>query len=136
MMPPKRGEAPDINPRRGEVWRVALEPVVGAELEKTRPVVIMNRPGVGRPTVRLCVPVTEWKREAALLYWRVSLATSNAIHKPSSADVSQTRALDTRRFGEKLGKVDAAELEAIAGALARFVGYAPDSPSPQNSTTE
>jgi hypothetical protein len=32
-----------INPQRGEVWLVDLNPTVGQEMQKTRPVVIMKK---------------------------------------------------------------------------------------------
>ncbi|NRB07103.1 MAG: type II toxin-antitoxin system PemK/MazF family toxin, partial [Richelia sp.] len=31
-----------INPKRGEIWLVQLDPTVGQELRKTRPAVVIN----------------------------------------------------------------------------------------------
>ena len=33
--------------RRGEVWRINFDPTVGAEIRKTRPVIIVNDDEVG-----------------------------------------------------------------------------------------
>lgn len=33
--------------RRGEVWLINLDPTVGAEIQKTRPAIIVNDDGVG-----------------------------------------------------------------------------------------
>jgi mRNA-degrading endonuclease toxin of MazEF toxin-antitoxin module len=46
------------NPKRGEVWRVRLNPVQGSEQEgQARPVVVLSEPPTGRPTMRLCQSV-------------------------------------------------------------------------------
>ncbi len=120
--------APAINPRRGEIWQANLEPVIGAEIEKARPVIVINRPRTGRPTMRLCVPLTDWKPEAALFYWCATVSDTKAsgLRKLSLADTSQIRALDIRRFEARLGKADLTEVEAIATALARLSGYISD----------
>ena len=31
-----------INPKRGEIWRVNLEPTIGQEIKKKRPIVVIN----------------------------------------------------------------------------------------------
>ncbi len=120
--------APAINPKRGQIWQADLNPVIGSELEKSRPVIVINRPKTGRPTMRLCVPLTDWKPEAALFYWCVTVSDEPAsgLRKLSLADTSQIRALDIRRFEAHLGKADSTEVEAIATALARISGYIKD----------
>ena len=35
-------------PIRGEIWEVNFNPSVGAEIQKTRPAVVMNVPEIGR----------------------------------------------------------------------------------------
>ncbi len=47
--------------RRAEIWLVNLEPTVGAELRKTRPVVVVSSNAVGVLPVKLVAPFTEWK---------------------------------------------------------------------------
>ena len=127
-----------INPRRGEIWRANLDPVVGSEIEKTRPVIVINQKKVGLPTTRLCVPLTDWKSKKALLYWCVTVTDTRAsgLRKLSLADASQIRALDVRRFEERLGTADAVEIEAIATALARATGYIQDQPIGSNPPEE
>lgn len=36
-----------IDPKRGEIWRVELNPTRGAEMQKTRPVIVLSPAGVG-----------------------------------------------------------------------------------------
>ena len=114
-----------ISPKRGEVWRVVLDPVIGSEIAKTRPVVVLSLPGIGRPSVRLGVPVTDFNEAASWFFWRVTLAPSGGLSKVSSADASQIRSLDVSRFQERLGKLEVREVDAIAEALAKIVGYSP-----------
>ena len=125
--------APAVNPRRGEIWEADLSPTVGSELQKSRPVIVINRPKTGRPTMRLCVPLTDWKADAALFNWCVTMSDTPAsgLRKLSLADTSQIRALDIRRFEARLGKADPIEVEAIAAALARISGYISDDEPPK-----
>ena len=45
---------------KGEVWLVNLDPTVGDEIRKTRPVVIVNNDAIGILALRVIVPVTAW----------------------------------------------------------------------------
>lgn len=117
-------------PLRGEVWRVSLDPVRGSEQAKTRPVVVLSQPPVGRATVRLCAPVIHHQPGHIAFFWCVTLhpTTENGLSKASSVDAAQTRALDVARFETKLGNLTPGELEAITTALILCVGRLP-SPS-------
>ena len=115
-----------INPKRGEIWRVNLEPTVGREIQKSnRPVLILSRPNVGERDLRLCVPLTDFKPERDnIRFWRVVVGDSgeSGLSKLSCADVSQTRALDISRFLIHAGKAQTSEVEATARALANAIG--------------
>ena len=50
-----------LNISRGEIWLVNLEPTIGAEIRKTRPVVVVSSDAVGALLIRLVAPLTEWK---------------------------------------------------------------------------
>ncbi len=121
--------APTINPQRGEIWRVALDPVRGSEQAKTRPVVIVSRAGFGRPTVRVGVPITARKAIHDFGAWFVELQPdgANGLSKVSSADGSQVRALDLSRFDAKIGEVQPTQLTAIVAALTLCIEEPPNS---------
>ena len=126
----------DLKPKRGEIWRVNLEPTQGAEIQKdNRPVLVLSRGGQGTHGVRLCVPITGYKPDRdEIRRWRVALNNTkeSGLDKISVADASQTRALDISRFIRKDGKAHPAEIEASAAAVARLIGYE----SPATETTE
>ena len=117
----------DLKPRRGEIWRVNLEPTQGAEIQKdNRPVLVLSRGGQGTRGVRLCVPLTGYKPDRdEIRRWRVALNNTkeSGLDKISVADASQTRALDISRFISKDGVAHPAEIAASAAAVARLVGY-------------
>ncbi len=115
------------NPQRGEVWRVALDPVRGSEQAKTRPAVVMSEPGHSRASVRVCVPLIGSTPANVHLLQCVPIApdAANGLSKDSTADAGQVRTLDKVRFEKRLGVLEAGTVEHIAAAVALVVGYTP-----------
>jgi len=70
-----------INPIRGEIWRVDLEPTRGAELRKVRPAVVINSDVAGRMPLRLIVPLTGWNDNYRRYFWmaRVEATQANGL---------------------------------------------------------
>ena len=50
-----------MNPKRGEIWLVDLNPTRGTEIRKTRPVVVVSSNEIGVLPIRLVAPITEWR---------------------------------------------------------------------------
>lgn len=119
-----------LNPRRGEIWRVQLDPVIGSEQGKTRPVVVLSQPPVGRPSVRLCVILTGSQAAHLNMSWCAAIPPdgANGLTKDSTADTAQTRVLDLARFQSKVGQVSAPKIDAIKRALIAAIGGAPSAP--------
>ncbi len=46
---------------RGEIWLINLNPTVGAEIQKTRPAIIVNDDELGILPLCVIVPLTNWK---------------------------------------------------------------------------
>nr|WP_310487775.1 type II toxin-antitoxin system PemK/MazF family toxin [Chamaesiphon sp. VAR_69_metabat_338] len=42
-------------PRRGEIWLVNLDPTVGAEIQKTRPAIVISSDYIGKLPLKLVV---------------------------------------------------------------------------------
>ena len=116
-----------INPERGEVWQVDLNPTIGDEMGKRRPVIVISENSVGRLALRVIVPITDWKERYSAFPWMTQLVPDgkNGLSKPSSADAFQIRSLSVMRFVSKLGKLSVADVDAIAEAIVLTVGYTP-----------
>lgn len=116
-----------INPIRGEIWRVDLEPSRGAEMRKTRPAVVINTDNAGRMPLRLIVPLTGWSEVFAGYFWmaRIEPTPVSGLAKLSAADAFQTRGASLERFSDRLGTLSKETLAEIAKALALTVEYQP-----------
>jgi mRNA interferase MazF len=109
---------------RGEVWLINLDPSVGAEIRKTRPAVIVSEDAIGALSLRVVVPLTEWKDRYEIAPWlvRVEPDGDNNLDKPSAADAFQIRSVSQARFVSRLGQVTAADLEVIVRAVQVVIG--------------
>ena len=116
-----------VDPRRGEIWRVDLEPTRGAEMQKTRPAVVLISDRLGRLPLRLIVPLTGWNVGYADLVWMayVEPSRSNGLTKLSAADAFQTRGAALERFTGRVGVLSDEALARITEALAQTVEYQP-----------
>lgn len=112
-------------PKRGEIWRVDLNPTRGAEMNKTRPVVVMSSDRIGKLPLRLVVPLTSWQDEFSLLPWmtRVDPDKGNKLSKSSAADAFQMRSVSLERFVEKVGVLDDKDAATVAAAIMLSIGY-------------
>ncbi|MBI4664628.1 MAG: type II toxin-antitoxin system PemK/MazF family toxin [Verrucomicrobia bacterium] len=72
--------------RRGEFWFINLAPTLGAEMEKSRPAVIVNDDDIGILPLKVIVPITDWKDRYAQAPWMVRLEPSpeNGLSKLST----------------------------------------------------
>ena len=106
--------------RRGEVWLLNLDPTIGAELRKTRPVIIVNDDAIGILPLKVVLPLTDWKDHYVVAPWMVRLDpdSQNGLTKPSAADSFQVRSVARERFVQRIGTVSDNHLRQIADALA------------------
>jgi mRNA interferase MazF len=47
--------------KQGDIWLINLDPTIGAEIQKTRPAIIVNDDSLGKLPLKIIVPVTDWK---------------------------------------------------------------------------
>ncbi len=106
--------------KRAEIWRVNLEPTLGAEIRKTRPAVIVNDDAIGVLPLKIIVPITDWKDRYSIAPWMVKLETNtqNGLTKTSAADAFQVRSLSQVRFVDKIGILDDDTMSNLSRALA------------------
>jgi mRNA interferase MazF len=110
---------------RGEIWKVNLDPTIGAEIRKTRPVVVVSSDAVGVLPIKLVAPITEWKDYLAQNVWHVKIVPdpTNGLTKTSAVDALQLRGVDAQRFVEKLGSVSPVVMKSIVAAIAAVIEY-------------
>jgi len=66
---------------RGEIWLVDLNPTIGAEMNKTRPALIMNDNRLGKLPLKIIIPITGWKEHYSIAPWmeKIGVITSDEI---------------------------------------------------------
>ena len=114
-----------MNIRRSEIWLVTLDPTIGAEIRKTRPVVVVSSDALGSLPIKLVAPLTEWKKYFEQNIWHVKVLPNsrNGLTKTSAVDTLQLRGVDTQRFVKKLGNVSPKVVWSIAAAIAAVIEY-------------
>lgn len=112
-------------PTRGEIWRVNFDPIIGEEISKIRPAVVISPDYVGKLALRIVVPVTGWDARFDSTPWMVRLEAgrSSGLEKVSTADCFQVKSLSLRRFVSKLGDLREGEVEEIMAAVALCIGF-------------
>ena len=113
------------NPGRAEVWDVDFDPAIGAEIQKTRPAVVVSIDGIGRLPIKLVAPITGWKAEFSGKIWlvRVQPNRANGLTKVSAVDTLQVKSVDVQRFRKQRGRLTAALMEEIGAAIAAIIDY-------------
>jgi mRNA interferase MazF len=106
-----------MDPKRGEIWLVNLDPTIGAEIRKTRPCIVVSSDGLRKLPLRLVAPVTEWKPQFESNFWHVR------ISRGGLTGLSKVSAIDVNRFIKRLGSAPANILDEVASAVAMVVEY-------------
>ncbi|MBL8820061.1 MAG: type II toxin-antitoxin system PemK/MazF family toxin [Planctomyces sp.] len=112
------------SPSRGEVWDICFDPSLGAEIQKTRPAVVISVGSVGRLPLRLVVPITDWKEAYCAAPWfvRLPVSSTNGLSKESGADSFQIKSVSLSRFRSIRGKLTDSQMDDIAAAVAICIG--------------
>ena len=106
--------------RQGEIWVINLDPSIGAEIQKTRPAIIVNDNAVGKLPLKIIVPLSDWKDRYEIAPWMVQITPDfeNQLNKPSVADCFQVRSISEDRFVKRLGHVYSESMAKVRDALA------------------
>jgi mRNA interferase MazF len=114
--------------KAGEIYWVNLDPTIGNEIKKRRPVVVLNGGHDKHLKLAIVVPVTAWNS-----YWEknaffVSLDpnTKNRLKKKSVVDCFQIRAVSHNRFAEKIGKISNDETKQIKRSITLILDIEPE----------
>lgn len=119
---------PIIDPKsikRGEIWKVNLDPTIGDEIKKSRPCIVVNSDAVGTLRIKLVAPVTEWNDsfESKIWFVKINPDSKNGLKKVSAVDALQLRGVSVERFVKKEGNTSAEIMEELSIAIAAIVEY-------------
>jgi mRNA interferase MazF len=99
-------------PALDEVWLVSLEPVIGSEIQKTRPCMIISPNEMNRNLRTVIVaPMTRTERPYPT---RVPVVFHG---KPGQVALDQLRSVDRQRLLRKLGTVSSKTAQAVSSRL-------------------
>ena len=105
--------------KRGEVWRINLDPIVGSEINKSRSCVVVNRDSIGILPLKIVVPIAGWQEKYEKAKWLIPIKASshNGLQIKSVADTFQMRSVSHIRFIEKIGVLTEHEMKEIEQGL-------------------
>ena len=113
--------------KTGEIYWVNLDPTIGNEIKKRRPVVVLNEGHDKHLKLAIVVPVTAWSS-----YWEnnpffVSLEpdTKSGLKKKSVVDCFQIRAVSHNRFAEKIGEISNDQIDQIKQSITLILDIEP-----------
>jgi len=109
---------------QGEVWLVDLEPTIGAEMNKIRPVLIINDNELGKLPLKVIVPITGWKEHYNIAPWMVKIEPNeiNGLSKVSSMDCFQIRSVSQDRLVKKIGRITFEEINKVQEGILKVLG--------------
>ena len=111
--------------KQGEIWMINLDPTVGAEMNKTRPAVIVNDDQLGILPLKIIVPITDWKEHYSVAPWMIAIDPSNqnGLIKKSSIDCFQIRSISKSRLIKRIGQITFTEILQLQEGIIKVIGY-------------
>jgi mRNA interferase MazF len=100
---------------RGDVFWARLDPTVGSELQKTRPVVVLSINPLNK--VRKTVVVVPLSTSAPAIEF-----LNVALKGGSVARCEHVRAIDKNRLADRIGSISDADMAKIEGGVSRILG--------------
>ena len=94
--------------KQGAIWRVNLDPTVGAEIKRRSTL-----------PLKIVAPLTDFKDHYKKVPWMVIVqpAKENGLLKTSVIDLFQVRSVSQKRLVKKLGIMDDTIMDACKEAL-------------------
>jgi mRNA interferase MazF len=95
--------------RQFEIWIADLEPKLGTETGKVRPVLVVQTDLLNQvhPSTLICPITSNVQKESEILRVNIKQGIAN-LKESSDIMIDQIRAIDNRRFLNKLGELPAA----------------------------
>src|ERR1700680_701220 len=118
---PRQNEVSPLlpSPRRGEIWDVNWSPGRGAEIQGTRPaLIIQNDRGNASPTYPLTVVASMSRTERELpLHVRIAPNAENGLTGYTDVKCEQVMTIEKSRLIRKRGSISSEELTRVDIAL-------------------
>jgi len=107
-----------MNIKRGDIFLAALDPVVGREIAKTRPVVVisnnLNNKYGGTVTV---LPITSQQLNRVYPFELILTKGSGNLPKKSKVKADQIHTLDQKRLIKRFGHLSPEQIELVEEAI-------------------
>lgn len=111
------------SPRRGEVYLVTFDPTVGAEMQRTRPALILQNDIANRHSpITIVAAITSQFEEPLYPTEVLIMPPEGGLTTPSVALLNQIRSIDRQRLVRRLGRVAADTEERVNRALQLSLG--------------
>ena len=114
--------------KTGEIYWVNLDPTLGDEIRKRRPVIVMNPGHKKNLKLAIVVPVTGWNElwEDNPFFVPLESKPSNGLTKKSVVDCFQIRAISHNRIANKIGEISADEIGFVKKSIALILDIDPE----------
>ncbi|NQU65513.1 MAG: type II toxin-antitoxin system PemK/MazF family toxin [SAR324 cluster bacterium] len=98
-----------------EIWLADLNPQIGTEAGKTRPVLIIQTDllnKVSHPSTLICQITTNIKKNSDILRVHIERGTAN-VQKDCDVMIDQMRAIDNQRLVQKIGRLPEKKVDKL-----------------------
>jgi len=106
-------------PVRGDIFKARLDPIEGSEQGGTRPIIVVSRDSINAHSpVVVGVPTTDAQNVKKTYPSHVFLPRrSGGLVTDSIAKTEQIRAIETSRFVDYYGRLDAGDMTKLEAAI-------------------
>jgi len=112
-----------VRPRRGEVYLVNFDPTLGAEIQKTRPVVIVQNDVANRHSAITIVAAITSQFDHPLYPTEVLIRPpEGGLRMDSVGLLNQIRSIDKQRLVRRLGTLKPETMDRVDHAILISVG--------------
>lgn len=109
-------------PERGEIYLVCLDPIIGSEINKTRPALIISNDinNQAAKTVTV-IPITS-NIEKVYPFETLLSSQESGLPKNSKVKCNQIRTVDKKRLVKSIGKVSIEKIKEVEDSLLIHIG--------------
>lgn len=107
-----------VNPIRGDIFWVSLDPAIGNEIKKRRPAVVVSNDAANRRYHQVTVvPLTSQGLKTVEPFQVFISQSESGLPKDSKALAEQVRTISKLRLGERMGHLREDLMESLGAAI-------------------